>query len=153
MGDSAGAGGVQLASGTSVGGEIIFTFDGDEAGRKAAMRAFGEDQSFSAQTFVAVEPGGLDPCDLRQAKGPEAVRALVAGRQPLYEFVIRTTLAGYDLETAEGRVGALRTAAPLVANIRDAALRPEYARMLAGWLGMDELTAEPRGDLAPLLRF
>ena len=137
LGDSAGAGGVQLASGTSVGGEIIFTFDGDAAGRKAAMRAFGEDQSFSAQTFVAVEPSGMDPCDLRQARGPDAVRALVAGRQPLYEFVIRTTLAAHDLDTAEGRVAALRAAAPVVAGIRDAALRPEYARMLAGWLGMD----------------
>ncbi len=136
IGDSAG-GGIQLSSGTSVGGEIIFTFDGDAAGQKAAMRAFGEDQSFSAQTFVAVEPSGMDPCELRQARGPDAVRALVAGRTPLYEFVIRTTLGTYDLNTVEGRVSALRAAAPVVAGIRDAGLRPEYARMLAGWIGMD----------------
>ncbi|MDM7853733.1 DNA primase [Cellulomonas alba] len=139
VGDAGGAGGVQLASGTSVGGEVIFTFDGDAAGQKAAMRAFGEDQSFSAQTFVAVEPTGMDPCELRQAKGPDAVRALVAGRQPLFEFVIRTTLAGFDLGTAEGRVGALRAAAPVVAGIRDTALRPEYSRLLAGWLGIEDL--------------
>ena len=137
IGDTAIGSGVQLASGTSTGGEVIFTFDGDAAGQKAAMRAFGEDQQFSAQTFVAVEPSGMDPCELRQAKGPEAVRALVAGRQPLFEFVIRTTLRTHDLETAEGRVAALRSAAPIVAGIRDAALRPEYARMLAGWLGME----------------
>lgn len=134
---SAGGGGVQLASGTSVGGEIIFTFDGDAAGQKAALRAFGEDQKFYAQTFVAIEPSGMDPCDLRLAKGPEAVRALVAGRQPLFEFVIRSTIRAHDLNTAEGRVGALRASAPIVAGIRDAALRPEYARMLAGWLGME----------------
>lgn len=137
MGDTAVGGGVQLASGGSVGGEVIFTFDGDEAGRKAALRAFGEDQRFSAQTFVAVEPGGMDPCELRQARGPEAVRALVAGRVPLFEFVIRSTLAAHDLDTAEGRVAALRAAAPVVAGIRDTALRPEYARLLAGWLGME----------------
>ena len=137
IGDTATGSGVQLASGTSTGGEVIFTFDGDAAGQKAALRAFGEDQQFSAQTFVAVEPNGLDPCELRQAKGPEAVRALVAGRQPLFEFVIRTTLRNHDLETAEGRVAALRAAAPIVGGIRDTALRPEYARMLAGWLGMD----------------
>lgn len=136
MGDTGGAGGVQLASGESVGGEIVFTFDGDAAGQKAALRAFGEDQSFSAQTFVAVEPSGMDPCDLRQASGPDAVKALVAGRQPLYEFVIRTALRAYDLSTVEGRIGALRAAAPVVASIRDAALRPEYTRELAGWLGM-----------------
>ena len=137
LGDTSVGGGVQLSSGQSVGGEIIFTFDGDEAGRKAALRAFNEDQSFSAQTFVAVEPGGMDPCDLRLAKGPEAVRALVRSRVPLFEFVIKSTLASFDLDTAEGRVGALRAAAPVVAGIRDTALRPEYARMLAGWLGME----------------
>ncbi len=136
MGDAGGAGGVQLASGESVGGAVVFTFDGDAAGQKAALRAFGEDQSFSAQTFVAVEPSGMDPCELRQASGPDAVRALVAGRQPLFEYVIRSTLKAYDLTTVEGRIGALRAAAPVVASIRDTALRPEYTRELAGWLGM-----------------
>jgi DNA primase len=136
MGDAGGAGGVQLASGESVGGAVVFTFDGDAAGQKAALRAFGEDQSFSAQTFVAVADSGMDPCELRQAQGPDAVRALVAGRQPLFEFVIRSTLAAYELSTVEGRIGALRAAAPVVASIRDNALRPEYTRELAGWLGM-----------------
>ncbi|WP_028048735.1 DNA primase [Cellulomonas sp. URHD0024] len=138
VGDSGSTGGVQLASGASVGGEIIFTFDGDAAGQKAALRAFGEDQTFTAQTFVAVERSGLDPCELRQAKGPDAVRALVAGRTPLYEFVIKSTLETFDLRTAEGRIGALRAAAPVVAGIRDAGLRPEYTRMLTGWLGIDD---------------
>ncbi len=137
LGDTTAGGGMQLASGASVGGEVIFTFDGDAAGQKAAVRAFGEDQRFYAQTFVAVEPSGMDPCELRMAHGPEGVRALVDGRQPLFEFVIRTTLDSFDLDTAEGRVGALRAAAPVVAGIRDTALRPEYARMLAGWIGMD----------------
>lgn len=137
LGDTSVGGGVQLATGASVGGEIIFTFDGDEAGQKAALRAFGEDQRFYAQTFVAVEPGGMDPCELRQERGPDAVKALVAGRQPLFEFVIRSTIAAHNLNTAEGRVGALRASAPIVARIRDAALRPEYARMLGGWLGME----------------
>ncbi|MFE4466268.1 DNA primase [Oerskovia sp. NPDC056781] len=137
LGDTTAGGGLQLASGASLGGEVVFTFDGDAAGQKAAVRAFGEDQRFYAQTFVAVEPSGMDPCELRMARGPEGVRALVDGRQPLFEFVIRTTLATFDLDTAEGRVAALRAAAPVVAGIRDTALRPEYARMLAGWIGMD----------------
>ncbi|WP_333810999.1 DNA primase [Timonella senegalensis] len=140
LGDTSSSGGVRLADGGSAGGEIIFTFDGDAAGQKAAMRAFGEDQKFYAQTFVAVEPSGMDPCDLRQTKGPDAVRALVEGRQPLFEFVIQTTLKGFDLDTAEGRVGALRACAPVVAGIRDNALRPEYTRLLTGWLGLDQET-------------
>lgn len=137
LGDTTAGGGLQLASGASLGGEVIFTFDGDAAGQKAAMRAFGEDQRFHAQTFVAVEPGGMDPCDLRMARGPEAVRALVDGRVPLFEFVIRTTLREFDLDTVEGRVGALRSAAPLVAGIRDRSMQLGYARSLARWIGID----------------
>ncbi|WP_123813807.1 DNA primase [Myceligenerans xiligouense] len=140
MGDTAAGGGMQLRSGATLGGKVIFTFDGDEAGQKAAMRAFGEDQRFYAQTFVAVADDGMDPCDLRVANGPEAVKALVEKPTPLFQFVIETDLKGFDLDTAEGRVGALRQAAPRVAGMRDTALRPEYARMLAGWLGMDERT-------------
>ncbi|GAB3171124.1 DNA primase [Myceligenerans halotolerans] len=140
MGDTAAGGGMQLRSGTTLGGKVIFTFDGDEAGQKAAMRAFGEDQRFYAQTFVAVADDGMDPCDLRVANGPEAVKALVEKPTPLFQFVIETDLKDFDLGTAEGRVGALRKAAPRVAGMRDTALRPEYARMLAGWLGMDERT-------------
>jgi DNA primase len=118
-------------------GEVVFTFDGDAAGQQAAMRAFAEEQRFAAQTFVAVAPDGLDPCDLRLARGDAAVRALVETKTPMFEFVIRTSLARYDLETVEGRVAALRTAAPIVAEIRDPALRPGYTRELARMLGME----------------
>jgi len=118
-------------------GEVIFTFDGDAAGQKAAMRAFSEDQKFVTQTFVAVEPDGLDPCDLRQIKGDLALRDLIAKRVPLFEFAIRTELKLHDLTTAEGRVNALNATAPLVAQIRDKSLRPEYSRLLAGWLGIE----------------
>ena len=118
-------------------GEVVLTFDGDAAGQQAAMRAFAEEQRFAAQTFVAVAPDGLDPCDLRLARGDAAVRSLVEARTPMFEFVIRHTLSRYDLETVEGRVGALRAAAPVVADIRDPALRPGYTRELARMLGME----------------
>ena len=118
-------------------GEVIFTFDGDAAGQKAAMRAFSEDQKFVTQTFVAVEPDGLDPCDLRQNNGDLALRDLIARRIPLFEFAIKTELKLHNLNTAEGRINALNAAAPLVSQIRDKSLRPEYARLLAGWLGVE----------------
>ena len=118
-------------------GEVIFTFDGDAAGQKAAMRAFNEDQKFVTQTFVAVEPDGLDPCDLRQHKGDLALRDLIARRIPLFEFAIKTELNLHNLNTAEGRVNALNATAPLVSQIRDKSLRPEYTRLLAGWLGVE----------------
>jgi DNA primase len=118
-------------------GEIIFTFDGDAAGQKAALRAFSDDQRFVAQTYIAVSPDNMDPCELRLAKGDAAVRDLVARREPMIAFALRSVLSRYDLDTAEGRVAALRASAPLVAKIKDRALRPEYARKLAGDLGME----------------
>lgn len=118
-------------------GEVVFTFDGDEAGQKAALRAFTEDDRFNAQTFVAVAPDGLDPCDLRLQRGDSAVRSLMETKQPMFEFAIDRKLGGFDLSTVEGRVGALRAAAPIVAEIRDRLLRPGYERVLARRLGMD----------------
>ena len=118
-------------------GEVVFTFDGDEAGQKAALRAFTEDDRFNAQTFVAVAPDGMDPCDLRLRRGDAAVRGLMDTKQPMFEFAIDRKLGGFDLSTVEGRVGALRAAAPIVAEIRDQLLRPGYERVLARRLGMD----------------
>jgi len=118
--------------------EVIYTFDGDAAGRKAALKAFGEDQKFVAATFVAIEPHGLDPCDLRLAHGDEGLKNLIANKIPLFEFVLKSTVDDFDLETAEGRVAGLRAAAPILAGIKDAVLRAEYIRTVSGWLGMDE---------------
>ena len=116
---------------------VIFTFDGDAAGQKAAMRAFAEDQRWASQSFVAVEASGKDPCELRQAGGDLAVRELIEDAVPMFEFAVRTTIKRFDLATAEGRVQALRAAAPIIAGIRDRSLRPEYTRTVAGWLGVE----------------
>jgi DNA primase len=118
-------------------GEVIFTFDGDAAGQAAALKVFGGDQNFIAQTYVAVEPTGLDPCDLRLQHGDAAVRELVARRIPLYRFVMGNVVSQHDLDRADGRLAALRSAAPLVASIRDTALVSGYVRDLSGMLGMD----------------
>jgi DNA primase len=120
-------------------GEVIYTFDGDAAGQAAALKAFEGDQSFAAQTFVAVAPDGQDPCELRQSHGDTAVRDLVARREPLFEFAIRSMLRDHDLDTAEGRVAALQRTVPLVARIKREDLRDEYARRLAGWTSWDDI--------------
>jgi DNA primase len=129
-------------------GEVIFTFDSDAAGQKAALRAFDSDQQFATATYVAVEPSGLDPADLRLKHGDQAVRDLIASRVPLFEFALRSAVAGVDVSTAEGRLAGLRRAAPIIAGIRDRSLRPEYARIAAGWLGLPEstVTAELRNQ-------
>jgi len=118
-------------------GEVIFLFDGDAAGQKAALRTFENDQSFAGQTYVAVEPDGLDPCDVRLQKGEPSVRELVARRVPLYRFVLGNVVQRYDLDRADARVDALREGARLVSAIRDRSKVDAFARELAGMVGVD----------------
>jgi len=120
-------------------GELIYVFDGDAAGRAAAVKAFEGEQNLTGQSFVAVASDGMDPCDLRLKSGDSALRDLVARRTPLFEFVIRTALEDHDLDSAEGRVAALRRCVPMAAKIKDSTLRDEYARQLAGWVGWDDV--------------
>jgi DNA primase len=120
-------------------GEVIFTFDGDAAGQRAALRAFDSEQKFVTQTFVAVQPDGLDPCDLRIKQGDAAVRDLIARRVPLFEFAVRSAVSQHNLNETEGQLAALDAAARIVARIKDRALRDRYAVNLDRWLGlMDE---------------
>jgi DNA primase len=121
----------------SAAGEVVFTFDPDAAGQKAALRAFADAKRFNAQTYVAVGPDGLDPCDLRLKRGDGAVRGIMESKTPMVEFVLDQRISGFDLASVEGRVGALRAAAPVVAELRDPLLQPEYVRVLARRLGMD----------------
>ncbi|MER6103573.1 DNA primase [Streptomyces sp. NPDC001832] len=115
---------------------VIFTFDGDAAGQKAALRAFEDDQKFAAETYIAIAPDNMDPCDLRLAKGDEAVRDLVEPRTPLFEFALRQIVGRYDLETPAGRAAALDEAAPVVARIKNSSSQHEVAVQLAGMLGI-----------------
>ncbi|MGW8974175.1 DNA primase [Streptomyces platensis] len=116
------------------GSEVVFTFDGDAAGQKAALRAFEDDQKFAARTSIAVSPDQMDPCDLRLAKGNDAVKQLVEGRTHLFEFAIRSVVSRYDA-SPEGQAAALEAAAPIVAQIKDMSIRHKYAVMLSGLLG------------------
>ncbi|MFF1657831.1 DNA primase [Streptomyces sp. NPDC058255] len=115
---------------------VIFTFDGDAAGQKAALRAFEDDQKFAAETYIAIAPDGMDPCELRLAKGDEAVADLVEPRTPLFEFALRQIVLRYDLETPAGRAAALDEAAPIVARIKNSGAQHEVAVQLAGMLGI-----------------
>ncbi|MGA4842084.1 DNA primase [Streptomyces sp. G45] len=115
---------------------VIFTFDGDAAGQKAALRAFEDDQKFAAETYIAIAPDGMDPCELRLAQGDAAVADLVEPRTPLFEFALRQIVARYDLETPAGRAAALDEAAPVVARIKNSGAQHEVAVQLAGMLGI-----------------
>jgi len=117
-------------------GEVIFTFDGDAAGQRAVGKAFAFESDFVTQMMCAVQPDGLDPCDLRLKHGDAAVRDLVAQRVPVYEFAIRSELRKHNLDTNEGRLAALDAAAAIIGRIKDYGLRDRYAVNLDRWLGM-----------------
>jgi DNA primase len=117
--------------------EVIFTFDPDEAGQKAAMRAFADADKFHANSFIAVGPDGLDPSDLRVQKGDEAVALMIENKKPIYEFAIKQKMKNFNLDSVEGRVGAARASSSVIATIRDSALRSVYIRELANWVNLD----------------
>lgn len=138
--DSLGA--VQLVGPLKVEGQalssrIVFTFDGDAAGQKAAIHAFGLDSAFSTQAFVAVADDNLDPCDLRIKRGNEAVRALIDHAEPLYDFVIKTAIGRFDTTYTTGQMGAVKAVAPLIAQIRDRSLLDLYSRKAVRQIGVD----------------
>lgn len=138
--DSLGA--VQLVGPLKVEGQkmssrIVFTFDGDAAGQKAAVHAFGLDAAFLSQTFVAVADDNLDPCDLRINRGSEAVRSLVEQAKPLYDFVIDAAIARFDTSYTTGQMGAVKAVAPLIAQIRDRSQLDLYSRKAVRRIGVD----------------
>lgn len=122
-------------------GEIIYTFDGDEAGQAAALKAFSGDQRIAMQTYIAVAPDGQDPCELRQRSGDTVLKDLVARRVPLYEFAIRGIVEKYYDDPVRKDMGpdkqvqALREAVPLVAQIKDPVHRKAYGLKVAALVG------------------
>ncbi|MDR9443573.1 MAG: DNA primase [Microbacteriaceae bacterium] len=123
--------------------EVIFTFDPDAAGTKAALKVYGDSGKFNALTFVATGPDGLDPSDLRQQRGDEAVVEMLQRKIPLFEFVIRHRISQFDLVQLESRIAAARAAAPVVGEITDPALRMGYIRKLADWVSLEVSEIEP----------
>ncbi|MEU1944297.1 DNA primase, partial [Streptomyces sp. NPDC020125] len=120
----------------NAGAEVVFTFDGDAAGQKAALRAFEDDQRFAAETSIAITPDGMDPCELRLARGDEAVASLVESRTPLFAFALKSIVSRYNLDTEEGRIAAVDEAVPVVAAIKNPGLRDRYAIRLIGMVGI-----------------
>ena len=122
--------------------QVIFNFDPDEAGQKAAMKAFGNSGKFNAQTFVAIGPDGLDPSDLRQQRGDEAVVAMIAAKRPLLEFAVDRSVMKFDLSSREGQVSATRAGAAILAGIADPIQRSVYVKYLSELTSVDRSAIE-----------
>ena len=127
---------------------VVYLFDGDEAGMRAADRAAEFLDSTSTpeagasrlDLLVAVIPDGMDPADFVTARGTEAIQALIDGAEPLLKFVIDRRLESFDLTAPEGRTRALDAAAAVIASIRGSILAQDYANYVAGRLQTDYAT-------------
>lgn len=124
---------------------IVYLFDGDEAGLRAADRAAEfidanstpEAGSARLDLTVAIIPDGQDPADYVTAHGSDDMRAVIDGAQPLLRFVIDRRLDAQDLATAEGRSRALDVLAGILASVRGSILEQEYAGYVADRLRTD----------------
>jgi DNA primase len=115
---------------------VVLAFDADDAGVKAAERAWeaARQLATAAQGGVSLDlrvlvlPAGQDPADLVRSVGAEGLQAAVAGATPVVPFVLRHRLAGADLGSEAGRTAALRDALEVLGREPDPDLRREYAR-------------------------
>jgi len=135
---------------------IVYLFDGDDAGLRAADRASEfidasvtpEAGTSRVELFVAVIPEGLDPADYVESKGAESMNALIDGGEPLLRFAIERRLAANDLSTPGGRAKALAEAAAVVAPVKGSIIAHDYANYLADRLLVDFETARGAIDKA-----
>ncbi|PKQ38548.1 MAG: DNA primase [Actinobacteria bacterium HGW-Actinobacteria-1] len=121
---------------------VVYLFDGDEAGLRAANRAAEfidatatpEAGSARVDLGVTVIPDGMDPADFVSAKGAEAMRALIDDAQPLLRFVIDQRISAHDLSRPEGKSAALADAVQPLAAVRGSILAQEYVSYIASRL-------------------
>jgi DNA primase len=116
----------------------VLAFDSDEAGARAAERAFAFQEEFPVQAVVMILPDGLDPADLVEKHGPQAVRDAAATARPLVEYMVRRIVGRHDLSTIEGQSAAVADALPMLERLSDPVRRSEYAHLLADLAGVSE---------------
>ena len=114
----------------------ILSFDSDEAGARAAERAFEFQEKFPITAVVLIMPEGLDPADFVAKHGSDAVRAAAASARPLVEYMVRRTVERHDLSSIEGQSAAVSAALPVLERLNDPVRRSEYAGLLADLAGV-----------------
>ena len=135
-GTALGEGHIRLAS--RFARRMVLAFDSDDAGARAAERAFEFVERFPIQPVVLILPEGLDPADFVQRHGGQALRDLAASALPLVEYMLRRTVGRHDLSTVEGQSMAVAAGVPMLERLEDPVRRSEYAHQLAELAGVTE---------------
>lgn len=126
---------------------IIYVFDGDAAGLRAADRAsefidhtFGPQWSRDRIEFLALAlPEGADPADFITQKGPDAFRDLLKRAEPILDFTLNRILDRWNLDRPEERASALREAAELLAPMKGTLIAEDYSKILMDRLRLPSL--------------
>ena len=116
----------------------ILAFDSDEAGARAAERAFAFQEAYPVQAVVMIIPQGLDPADFVRTHGAEAVHLAAKHGRPLVEYMLRRTIGRHDLSTVEGRSAAVAAVMPILQRLTDPVRRSEYGHLVADLAGVAE---------------
>jgi len=135
-GTALGEGHIRLAS--RFARRMVLAFDSDDAGARAAERAFEFVERFPIQPVVLILPEGLDPADFVERHGGQALMDLSSRAVPLVEYMLRRTVGRHDLSTVEGQSAAVASAVPLLERLEDPVRRSEYAHQLAELAGVTE---------------
>ncbi|HET9671418.1 MAG TPA: DNA primase, partial [Actinomycetota bacterium] len=116
----------------------VLAFDSDEAGARAAERAFAFQETYPVQAVVMIMPEGLDPAEFVAKHGAEAVHGASKAARPLVEYMVRRTVERHDLSNVEGQSTAVAQALPILQGLQDPVRRSEYAHLLADLTGVAE---------------
>jgi DNA primase len=110
---------------------MVLAFDSDEAGARAAERAYRFLEEYALQPVVLILPEGQDPADFVRRHGGDAFRELAAAAEPLVAYMLRRTVARHDLSTVEGQSAAVADALPILLGLQDPVRQREYGHALA----------------------
>jgi DNA primase len=118
--------------------KAVLAFDSDEAGARAAERAFAYHETYPVQSLVMIMPEGLDPAEFVAKHGAEAVQEAASRARPLVEYMIRRTVDRHELSNVEGQSAAVSEVLPMLQELQDPVRRSEYAHLLADLTGVSD---------------
>ena len=116
--------------------EVVIAYDADAAGQKASQRAIGILEKLELKVRVLTVKGAKDPDEFIKTKGPEAFQNLLSESENHVEYRLDAVKSKYDLETDEGKVGYLKDASGVIAELPDRAAREVYAMRVASLCGV-----------------
>ena len=128
---------------------VILSFDSDEAGARAAERAYAIHQAYPLEVKVLVLPDGLDPADFVRARGADEFQLVAKEARPLIQFMLDRTMDQADLTSLDGRTRAAAAATPLLEGVLDPVAKEQYVHYVADWVRVSDAAMTAKLGSAP----